>query len=122
MSVNIPQQWYCTDYKMPIPLHPKLITIKNERYMALKRISIPEDWSITIVGLLFKPIGKMAKSFQTVWFTLSFLCIGLETNFRTFFTNENRKATLVFLGAQTFNVVFTLLIATLIFGFIGHHL
>ncbi|MDR2122123.1 MAG: YeiH family protein [Flavobacteriaceae bacterium] len=65
----------------------------------------------------YKPlIDTVLKKFQGLWFALGFTSIGLETNFRTLINTENRKATFVFLGAQTFNVVFTLLIAYLVFG------
>lgn len=64
----------------------------------------------------YKPVLAVLKKFQGLWFALGFTSIGLETNFKTLINKENRKATLVFLGAQTFNVVFTLIIAYLVFG------
>lgn len=64
----------------------------------------------------YKPVINELKKFQGLWFALGFTSIGLETNFRTLINKENRKATMVFLGAQTFNVVFTLIIAYLVFG------
>ncbi|MGM5630435.1 putative sulfate exporter family transporter [Apibacter raozihei] len=64
----------------------------------------------------FKPVIGTLKKFQGLWFALGFTAIGLETNFKTLINSENRKATYVFLGAQTFNVVFTLIVAYLVFG------
>jgi uncharacterized integral membrane protein (TIGR00698 family) len=64
----------------------------------------------------YKPVLNVLKKFQGLWFALGFTSIGLETNFKTLINKENRKATLVFLGAQTFNVIFTLLVAYLVFG------
>ncbi|MDR1875998.1 MAG: YeiH family protein [Flavobacteriaceae bacterium] len=64
----------------------------------------------------YKPVIDILKKFQGLWFALGFTSIGLETNFRTLINTENRKATFVFLGAQAFNVVFTLIIAYLVFG------
>jgi len=60
-----------------------------------------------------KPI---LKNIQGMWFALAFTSIGLETDFRSLITSENRRSTYAFLGAQTFNVCFTLLIAWLLFG------
>ncbi|WP_294142044.1 putative sulfate exporter family transporter [uncultured Sanguibacteroides sp.] len=60
-----------------------------------------------------KPI---LKNIQGLWFALAFTSIGLETDFRSLITSENRRSTYAFLGAQTFNVFFTLLIAWLLFG------
>lgn len=60
-----------------------------------------------------KPI---LKNIQGMWFALAFTSIGLETDFRSLITTENRRSTLAFLGAQVFNVFFTLLIAWLLFG------
>ena len=60
-----------------------------------------------------KPI---LKNIQGMWFALAFTSIGLETNFRSLITSENRRSTVAFLGAQAFNVLFTLLVAWLLFG------
>ncbi|MDY4043806.1 MAG: putative sulfate exporter family transporter, partial [Marinifilaceae bacterium] len=60
-----------------------------------------------------KPI---LKNIQGMWFALAFTSIGLETDFRSLITTENRRSTLAFLGAQVFNIFFTLLIAWLLFG------
>lgn len=60
-----------------------------------------------------KPI---LKNIQGMWFALAFTSIGLETDFRSLITTENRRSTYAFLGAQVFNVFFTLLVAWLLFG------
>lgn len=64
----------------------------------------------------YKPVIDVLKKFQGLWFALGFTSIGLETNFKTLINRENRKATYAFLGAQTFNVIFTLIVAYLVFG------
>lgn len=64
-------------------------------------------------------VGESAailKNVQGMWFALAFTSIGLETDFRSLITHENKRSTVAFLGAQTFNVAFTLLIAWLLFG------
>lgn len=53
---------------------------------------------------------------RTAWFALAFACIGLETRFTDLLTMENGRPFFAFLGAQAANVVWTLLLAWLIFG------
>jgi uncharacterized integral membrane protein (TIGR00698 family) len=55
------------------------------------------------------------KNLQGLWFSLAFVSIGLETNFKQLFLQENKKPLYAFLGAQAFNVVVTLLMALLLF-------
>ncbi|ERJ61101.1 YeiH family protein [Sphingobacterium paucimobilis] len=55
------------------------------------------------------------KSLQGLWFALAFTSIGLETNFKDLFKQENKKPLYAFLIAQTFNVLVTLVIALLLF-------
>lgn len=55
------------------------------------------------------------KNLQGLWFTLAFTSIGLETNFKELFAQDNKKPLYAFLIAQTFNVVVTLLIALVLF-------
>jgi uncharacterized integral membrane protein (TIGR00698 family) len=50
------------------------------------------------------------------WFTLAFLCIGLETKFKELVAMGGGKPAAVFLIAQAFNIVWTLVFAYLIFG------
>jgi uncharacterized integral membrane protein (TIGR00698 family) len=56
------------------------------------------------------------KSLQGLWFALAFTSIGLETNFKDLFGQQNKKPLYAFVIAQTFNVVVTLVIAMLLFG------
>ena len=63
-----------------------------------------------------KELGKTAKSLQSSFFSLAFVCIGLETRFKDIFGKENRVPLKVFLTAQTFNIFVTLLVSYLIFG------
>ena len=53
---------------------------------------------------------------RTWWFALAFVCIGLETRFVELATTEQGRPALAFLGAQAINVVWTLLLAWLLFG------
>lgn len=56
------------------------------------------------------------RSVQTLWFVLAFTSIGLETRFSDLFNADNRRPLYAFLLAQTFNIIVTLIIATLLFG------
>ena len=58
----------------------------------------------------------LMKGLRTWWFALSFVCIGLETRFAELFGMDDGRPALAFVGAQALNVVWTLLIAFLIFG------
>ena len=53
---------------------------------------------------------------RTWWFAAAFVCIGLETKFVDLATMEGGRPALAFLGAQAVNVIWTLLLAYLIFG------
>jgi uncharacterized membrane protein YadS len=53
---------------------------------------------------------------RTWWFALAFVCIGLETRFVELATTEQGRPALAFLGAQAINVLWTLLLAFLLFG------
>jgi len=50
------------------------------------------------------------------WFTLAFLCIGLETKFKELIQMGGGKPAAVFLVAQGVNIIWTLILAYLIFG------
>jgi uncharacterized integral membrane protein (TIGR00698 family) len=53
---------------------------------------------------------------RTWWFALAFVCIGLETRFVQLAITDQGRPALAFLGAQTLNVFWTLLLAWLLFG------
>jgi uncharacterized integral membrane protein (TIGR00698 family) len=50
------------------------------------------------------------------WFTLAFLCIGLDTKFKELAAMGGGRPAAAFLIAQAFNILWTLLLAWLIFG------
>ncbi|WP_089836298.1 YeiH family protein [Chitinophaga filiformis] len=56
------------------------------------------------------------KELQTYWFAIAFTCIGLETKFTDIFKIENGRPAMAFIIAQLFNIIFTLVIAYLVFG------
>ena len=53
---------------------------------------------------------------RTWWFALAFTCIGLETRFMDLFRMGGGRPAGAFLGAHLFNILWTLLLAYLIFG------
>ena len=55
-------------------------------------------------------------SLRTVWFALAFTCIGLETRFVELVSMDGGRPTAAFLMAQGINVVWTLILAYLLFG------
>ncbi len=50
------------------------------------------------------------------WFAMAFVCIGLETRFVELFTRDQGRPALAFVGAQGINILWTLLLAWLLFG------
>ncbi len=61
----------------------------------------------------------LAKNFSTFFFSLAFVCIGLDTRLKEIISKENRNVLYAFVGAQCFNIVVTLVIAYLLFGIIN---
>jgi len=61
-------------------------------------------------------VKGLLKGLRTMWFALAFVCIGLETQFSDLIKMDEGRPALAFLGAQAFNVIWTLLIAYLLFG------
>ena len=58
----------------------------------------------------------LMKGLRTWWFALAFVCIGLETRFRDLVSMDGGRPAAAFLLAQGVNVIWTLLIAWLLFG------
>jgi uncharacterized integral membrane protein (TIGR00698 family) len=64
-----------------------------------------------------KELSRIAnKGSRELLFSLAFICIGLETDFRYIFKKENSRYIWSFLTAQTFNVILTLIVAWLLFS------
>lgn len=61
---------------------------------------------------------SVAKTFSTFFFSLSFVCIGMDTRLKDIISRENRKLLFSFISAQVFNIVVTLFIAWLMFGIV----
>lgn len=63
--------------------------------------------------LLEKDVAKM---FSTLFFSLAFVCIGLDTRLKDIVSKDNRNVLKSFLVAQTFNIIVTFIIACVMFG------
>ncbi len=61
---------------------------------------------------------SLAKTFSSLFFSLAFVCIGLDTRLKDIVSRENRTTLYAFLGAQCFNIVATFLVAWLLFGIV----
>ena len=63
-----------------------------------------------------KAVTGVTAGLRGWWFTMAFLCIGLETKFKELVAMGGGRPAGVFLIAQVFNILWTLLFAYLIFG------
>ncbi|MBQ2239700.1 MAG: putative sulfate exporter family transporter [Alistipes sp.] len=61
---------------------------------------------------------SLAKNFSTFFFSLSFVCIGMDTRLKDIVSRENRRVLWSFVCAQLFNIVVTLFLAWLMFGIV----
>ena len=61
-------------------------------------------------------VKESVKSIQTLWFVLAFTSIGLETKFSDIFNSESKRPLYGFLLAQLFNIIVTLIVASILFG------
>lgn len=73
-------------------------------------------FSFCLDPALVQATKKTLGGLRTVWFSMAFVCIGLETKFSELITMENGRPALAFIGAQAFNVIWTLILAFLLFG------
>jgi uncharacterized integral membrane protein (TIGR00698 family) len=65
---------------------------------------------------IIKGVGKPIQSLEVWWFALAFTSIGLETRFTDIATLGGGRPALAFLIAQAFNIIWTLILAFLLFG------
>ena len=63
-----------------------------------------------------KAANTSLKGLREIWFTAAFVCIGLETRLSDLFKLGGGRPALAFVGGQAFNVLWTLLLAWLLFG------
>jgi uncharacterized membrane protein YadS len=63
-----------------------------------------------------KQVSGILNSLRTIWFALAFVSIGLEARFTDLFKVQQGRPALAFIGAQLFNIIWTLIWAYLLFG------
>lgn len=78
-----------------------------------------------VVSLLFsfaippstgKQVSGMLNSLRSVWFALAFVSIGIEARFSDLVKHQGTRPAVAFVSAQLFNIIWTLIIAYLLFG------
>jgi uncharacterized integral membrane protein (TIGR00698 family) len=63
-----------------------------------------------------KQVSGFLNALRTLWFALAFVSIGLEARFTDLIKIQGGRPALAFIGAQIFNILWTLLWAYLLFG------
>ena len=73
-------------------------------------------FSFLVPASTTKNISGILNSLRTIWFALAFVAIGLEARFTDLVKIEGGRPAIAFIGAQLFNIIWTLLLAYLLFG------
>lgn len=73
-------------------------------------------FSFAIPGDLVKNAKPALDGCRNAWFAMAFTCIGLETRFSDLLKMGAGRPAFAFIGAQFFNVLWTLLLAWILFG------
>ena len=73
-------------------------------------------FSFVLGADLVDSTGALMKEMRTWWFALAFTCIGLETRVRDLVSMDQGRPAAAFLIGQGVNIVWTLLVATILFG------
>ncbi len=73
-------------------------------------------FSFALDSALVKETKGLLTGLRNFWFALAFVSIGLETKFTDLIRMEGGRPAFAFIGAQAFNVIWTLILAWLLFG------
>jgi uncharacterized integral membrane protein (TIGR00698 family) len=73
-------------------------------------------FSFIVPASTTKSVSGILNSLRTIWFALAFVAIGLEAKFTDLIKIEGGRPAIAFVGAQLFNIIWTLLLAYLLFG------
>ena len=73
-------------------------------------------FSFALSGEFVDSTKGLMRGLRTWWFALAFVCIGLETRFRDLVSMEEGRPAVAFLAAQGVNILWTLVVAWLLFG------
>jgi uncharacterized membrane protein YadS len=73
-------------------------------------------FSFVIPDATTKQVSGILNSLRGIWFALAFVSIGIEAKFTDLFKVQGGRPALAFVTAQIFNLIWTLLIAYLLFS------
>jgi uncharacterized integral membrane protein (TIGR00698 family) len=79
-------------------------------------IAVSLIFSFLLPVSVVKNTSGILNSLRTVWFALAFVSIGLEARFTDLVKTEGGRPAIAFVGAQLFNIFWTLFWAYLLFG------
>ncbi|MGE0392471.1 MAG: YeiH family protein [Vicinamibacterales bacterium] len=98
------------------PGNPLLVIWERFPKFVLGFVAASLVFSFVVPASLVAGTKAAVTSIRTLWFALAFVSIGLETRLVDLFTLEGGRPLFSFVLAQAFNVVWTLVVAWLIFG------
>jgi uncharacterized membrane protein YadS len=73
-------------------------------------------FSFAVPATTTKQVGGLLNSLRSVWFALAFVSIGIEAKFSDLVSVQGGRPMLSFVSAQLFNILWTLLVAYLLFS------
>ncbi len=73
-------------------------------------------FSFALDSAVVKDTKSLLTGLRNFWFALAFVSIGLETKVTDLLRMEGGRPAVAFIGAQAFNVIWTLILAWLLFG------
>ncbi|HTI10224.1 MAG TPA: putative sulfate exporter family transporter [Puia sp.] len=79
-------------------------------------IAVSLIFSFLLSPATVKSVAGVLNNLRTVWFALAFICIGLEAKFADLIKIQGGRPAFTFVGAQIFNIFWTLLWSYLLFG------
>lgn len=79
-------------------------------------IAVSLIFSFLLSPSTVKNVAPLLNGLRTVWFALAFVSIGLEAKFTDLVKVQGGRPAFTFVGAQLFNIVWTLLWSYLLFG------
>jgi uncharacterized integral membrane protein (TIGR00698 family) len=78
-------------------------------------IAVSVLFSFFIPATTTKQVGGILNALRTIWFSLAFVSIGLEARFTDLVKLNGGRPALAFIGAQLFNIIWTLIWAYILF-------
>jgi uncharacterized integral membrane protein (TIGR00698 family) len=109
--------WTCKQVEKNMDSEKPTLKIIWERFpkFVLGFIIVSLVFSFVVSPETAEVAGKTIKSYQSLWFNLAFICIGLETRFKDIIELDRGRPLVAFLTAQLFNIFLTLAVAYILF-------